>query len=76
MARLAHTSQRRGTTVRTTPPEERGRACPPPSACPLFIRKGWVPMSRFLFATMPIVGHVAPIAPVARKLINRGHEVT
>lgn len=33
-------------------------------------------MSRFLFATMPIVGHVAPIAPVARKLINRGHEVT
>jgi MGT family glycosyltransferase len=33
-------------------------------------------MSRFLFATMPIVGHVAPIAPVARELINRGHEVT
>ena len=25
---------------------------------------------------MPIVGHVAPIAPVARELINRGHEVT
>jgi MGT family glycosyltransferase len=33
-------------------------------------------MARFLFATMPIVGHVAPIAPVARELINRGHEVT
>ena len=33
-------------------------------------------MARFLFATMPIVGHVAPIAPVARELVNRGHEVT
>jgi len=33
-------------------------------------------MSRFLFATMPIVGHVAPIAPVVHELINRGHEVT
>ena len=33
-------------------------------------------MARFLFATMPIVGHVAPIAPVARELVNRGHEIT
>ena len=33
-------------------------------------------MARFLFATMAIVGHVAPIAPVARELITRGHEVT
>lgn len=33
-------------------------------------------MARFLFATMAIVGHVAPIAPVARELITGGHEVT
>ena len=33
-------------------------------------------MARFLFATMAIVGHVAPIAPVARELTRRGHEVT
>ena len=45
-----------------------------PSAACLFGSK--VTVSRFLFATMPIVGHVAPIAPVARELINRGHEVT
>lgn len=32
-------------------------------------------MSRFLLATMPIPGHVAPIAPVARSLVSRGHEV-
>jgi UDP:flavonoid glycosyltransferase YjiC (YdhE family) len=32
-------------------------------------------MSRFLFSTMPIPGHVAPIAPVARTLIERGHDV-
>jgi UDP:flavonoid glycosyltransferase YjiC (YdhE family) len=32
-------------------------------------------MSRFLFSTMPIPGHVVPIAPVARTLIERGHDV-
>jgi UDP:flavonoid glycosyltransferase YjiC (YdhE family) len=32
-------------------------------------------MSRFLFATMPIPGHVAPIAPVVRMLVERGHDV-
>ena len=33
-------------------------------------------MARFLFATMPIPGHVAPIAPVVRALVDRGHQVT
>jgi UDP:flavonoid glycosyltransferase YjiC (YdhE family) len=33
-------------------------------------------MSRFLFATMPVPGHVAPIAPVVRTLVERGHDVT
>jgi UDP:flavonoid glycosyltransferase YjiC (YdhE family) len=33
-------------------------------------------MARFLFATMAIPGHVAPIAPVVRALVERGHEVT
>jgi MGT family glycosyltransferase len=32
-------------------------------------------MARFLFATMPVPGHVAPIAPVARRLVERGHTV-
>lgn len=32
-------------------------------------------MSRFLFATMSIPGHVAPLAPVARRLVARGHSV-
>jgi UDP:flavonoid glycosyltransferase YjiC (YdhE family) len=33
-------------------------------------------MARFLFATMAVPGHVAPIAPVVRTLVERGHEVT
>lgn len=33
-------------------------------------------MSRkFLVATMPIPGHVAPFAPVVRELLQRGHQV-
>jgi MGT family glycosyltransferase len=32
-------------------------------------------MSRFLIATMPVPGHIAPIAPIARKLVERGNEV-
>jgi UDP:flavonoid glycosyltransferase YjiC (YdhE family) len=32
-------------------------------------------MSRFLAATMPIVGHVAPLAAVVRTLVARGHDV-
>ena len=32
-------------------------------------------MARFLIATMPFVGHVNPGLPVARRLIERGHEV-
>lgn len=30
---------------------------------------------RFLIATMPIPGHVAPFAPLVRELLRRGHEV-
>jgi UDP:flavonoid glycosyltransferase YjiC (YdhE family) len=37
------------------------------------LRKG--EMSRFLFATMPVPGHVAPITPVARTLVERGHDI-
>jgi len=32
-------------------------------------------MARFLVATMPIRGHVAPFAPVVRQLTTEGHEV-
>jgi MGT family glycosyltransferase len=32
-------------------------------------------MSRFIMATMPFTGHVLPGLPIARKLIERGHEV-
>jgi MGT family glycosyltransferase len=32
-------------------------------------------MSRILVATVPVIGHIAPILPLARGLIARGHEV-
>lgn len=32
-------------------------------------------MARFLIGTLPITGHVYPIMPLARKLVERGHEV-
>lgn len=32
-------------------------------------------MARFLFATMPAVGHTSPAIPVARELVARGHGV-
>lgn len=32
-------------------------------------------MARFLIGTVPVVGHVSPALPIARKLVERGHEV-
>ncbi len=32
-------------------------------------------VARFLIGTIPVVGHVSPAAPIARRLIERGHEV-
>jgi len=32
-------------------------------------------MARFLITTDPSVGHVTPCTPIARKLVERGHEV-
>ncbi len=32
-------------------------------------------MSSFLIATMPATGHVAPALPIARALVDRGHDV-
>jgi MGT family glycosyltransferase len=32
-------------------------------------------MTRFLIATIPIIGHVSPALPIVRQLIKRGHEV-
>ncbi len=32
-------------------------------------------MSRFLITTQPIPGHINPVLPIARKLIERGHDV-
>jgi len=32
-------------------------------------------MARFLMTTDPAVGHVTPCMPIARKLVERGHEV-
>jgi UDP:flavonoid glycosyltransferase YjiC (YdhE family) len=32
-------------------------------------------MSRILVATVPVIGHIAPLLPLARGLIARGHEV-
>jgi UDP:flavonoid glycosyltransferase YjiC (YdhE family) len=32
-------------------------------------------MARFLIGTIPQVGHVNPALPIARKLVERGHEV-
>jgi UDP:flavonoid glycosyltransferase YjiC (YdhE family) len=36
---------------------------------------GECPMSRFLFCTVPAIGHVTPGLPIARALVARGHEV-
>ena len=30
---------------------------------------------RFLLVTTPVTGHVSPVLPVARKLVERGHEI-
>src|SRR5690349_3219152 len=32
-------------------------------------------MSRFLICTVPVIGHINPGLPIARKLIERGHAV-
>lgn len=32
-------------------------------------------MAKFLIGTIPGVGHVSPVLPIARELVNRGHEV-
>ena len=32
-------------------------------------------MNRFLICTLPLAGHVNPALPVARTLVQRGHEV-
>lgn len=32
-------------------------------------------MARFLFATMPAVGHTLPAIPIARTLVECGHRV-
>lgn len=32
-------------------------------------------MARFLIGTIPAVGHVSPALPIARELVERGHEV-
>jgi UDP:flavonoid glycosyltransferase YjiC (YdhE family) len=32
-------------------------------------------MARFLICTLPVIGHVNPALPIARKLVERGHEV-
>ncbi|MBW4698495.1 MAG: glycosyl transferase, UDP-glucuronosyltransferase [Aphanocapsa lilacina HA4352-LM1] len=32
-------------------------------------------MARFLIGTVPVVGHIGPAAPIARKLVERGHAV-
>ena len=32
-------------------------------------------MAKFLFATVPIHGHVSPGLPIAHTLVEQGHEV-
>ena len=32
-------------------------------------------MVHFLIGTIPVVGHVSPVIPIARELVNRGHQV-
>jgi MGT family glycosyltransferase len=32
-------------------------------------------MAKFLIGTIPVIGHITPILPIARKLCERGHEV-
>jgi UDP:flavonoid glycosyltransferase YjiC (YdhE family) len=46
---------------------------PEQSAGPIGGRLGR--MTTFLIATMPLVGHVNPLRPIARALVDRGHDV-
>ncbi|MDM0111328.1 glycosyltransferase [Variovorax sp. J22R133] len=32
-------------------------------------------MARMLFATVPVIGHINPLIPLARSMVARGHEV-
>lgn len=32
-------------------------------------------MARFLIGTIPVIGHVAPMQPIAQQLVGRGHQV-
>ncbi|WP_416667948.1 hypothetical protein [Egbenema bharatensis] len=32
-------------------------------------------MARFLIATIPVIGHVSPMLPIAQTLVSQGHEV-
>jgi UDP:flavonoid glycosyltransferase YjiC (YdhE family) len=32
-------------------------------------------MARFLICTISVIGHVSPALPIARELVNRGHQV-
>lgn len=32
-------------------------------------------MARFLFASVPLIGHINPGLPIVRELVSRGHEV-
>jgi UDP:flavonoid glycosyltransferase YjiC (YdhE family) len=34
-----------------------------------------ISMARFLFASVPLIGHINPGLPIVRELVSRGHEV-
>jgi MGT family glycosyltransferase len=42
---------------------------------PIQLVKEVKPVARFLMGTIPIMGHVSPGVPIARELVNRGHDV-
>jgi UDP:flavonoid glycosyltransferase YjiC (YdhE family) len=33
-------------------------------------------MSKFLICTISVIGHVSPALPIARELVDRGHQVS
>ncbi len=49
--------------------------CKMPPNPPIQLVKEVKLVARFLMGTIPIMGHVSPGVPIARELVNRGHDV-
>ncbi|MFJ5885567.1 glycosyltransferase [Kitasatospora cineracea] len=59
----------------TAPPSRSLSSSPSPAVRPVSSALPVAGRGRFLFVSLPLFGHVHPLAAVARELVGRGHEV-